>query len=89
MATGRFRFPKTEKEAIALLSEEVSINTKWGVNVFTAWQNTRMNKKVQLETQGGNGLESSDLEVLSVQLEHISAGSFNFWLGKLICEVAK
>ena len=32
-------------------------------------------KKVQLATQGGNGLESFDLEDLSVQLEHISAGS--------------
>ena len=59
MATGRFRSPKTEAEEIALLSETVPKNTiynsKWAVNVFTTWQNTRMNKKAQLETVGGNG----------------------------------
>ena len=63
MATGRFRSPKTDKEEIALLSETVpkntKYNTKWAVNVFTAWQ-TRMNKKAQLETGGGNGLESTN-----------------------------
>ena len=49
MATARFRTPKTEEEEISLLSETVpentKYNTKWAVNVFTAWQNTRMNKK--------------------------------------------
>ena len=54
MATARFRPPKTEEEEISLLSETIpkntKYNTKWGVNVFTAWQNTRMNKKAQLET---------------------------------------
>ena len=63
MATGRFRSPKTVKEEISLLSETVpkntKSNTKWEVNVFAAWQ-TRMNKKVQLETGGGNGLESTN-----------------------------
>ena len=53
MATGRFRYPKTEAEEIALLSETVPKNTKYNskcaVNVFTTWQNTRMNKKAQLE----------------------------------------
>ena len=56
MATGRFRSPKTEKEEIALLSETVpkntKYNTKWAVNVFTAWQ-TR-------NAGGGNGLESTN-----------------------------
>ena len=68
MATVRFRPPKTEKEEILLLSETVpkntKYNTKWAVNVFTAWQNTRMNKKAQLETSGGNGLESTNVEEL-------------------------
>ena len=58
MATGRFRSPKTEKEEIALLSETVpkntKYNTKWVVNAFTAWQNTRVNKKAQLETVKSN-----------------------------------
>ena len=49
MATARFHLPKTEEEEISLLSETVpkntKYNTKWAVNVFTAWQNTRMNKK--------------------------------------------
>ena len=53
MATGRFRSPKTEKEEIALLTETVpkntKYNTKWEVNAFTAWQNTRVNRKAQLE----------------------------------------
>ena len=93
MATVRFRPPKTEKEEILLLSETVPKNTKynkkWAVNVFTAWQNTRMNKKAQLETSGGNGLESTNVEDLSVPLEHMSADSLNFWLCKFICEVAK
>ena len=77
MATAHFRPPKTEEEEISLLSETVpkntKYNTKWAVNVFTAWQNTRMNKKAQLETSGGNGLESTNVEELSVPLEHMSA----------------
>ena len=93
MATARFRPPKTEEEEISLLSETVpkntTYNTKWAVNVFTAWQNTRMNKKAQLETAGGNGLESTNVDDLSVPLEHMSANSLNFWLCKFICEVAK
>ena len=48
-----------------------------------------MNKKAQLETSGGNGLESANVEDLSVPLEHMSADSLNFWLCKFICEVAK
>ena len=77
MATGHFRSPKTEKEEIALLSETVpyntKYNTKWAVNVFTAWQN-KNEQKTQLETGGGNGLESTDVaEDLSVPFEHMSA----------------
>ena len=76
MATARFRPPKTEEEEISLLSETVPKNTKynikWAVNVFTAWQNTRMNKKAQLETSGGNGLEWTNVKDLSVPLEHMS-----------------
>ena len=68
MATARFRPPKTKEEEISLLSETVpkiiKYNTKWAVNVFTALQNTRMNKKAQLETSGGNGLESTNVEEL-------------------------
>ena len=90
MAAARFRPPKTEEEEISLLSETVpkntKYNTKWAVNVFTAWQNTRMNKKAQLETSGGNVLESTNVEELSVPLEHMSAESLNFWLCKFICE---
>ena len=56
---------------------------------FTAWQNTRMNQKVQLETSGGNGLESTNVEDLSVPLKHMSADSLNFLLCKFICEVVK
>ena len=78
---------------MALLSETVpkntKYNTKWAMNVFTAWQNTRMNKTVQLETSGGNGLEATNLEELSVPLEHMSADSLNFWLCKFIREVDK
>ena len=48
-----------------------------------------MNKKAQLETPGGNGLESTNVEDLSVPPEHMSADSLNFWLCKFICEVAK
>ena len=61
MTTGRFRSPKTEKsekEEVALLSETVpkntKYNTKWALNAFTAWQNTRVNKKAQLETVKSN-----------------------------------
>ena len=93
MATKRFRSPKTENQEIALLSETVpqhtKYNTKWAVNAFTAWQNTSLNKKAQLEADGGQGLESTDMEDLSVSLEHMSAKSSNFWLCKFICEVAK
>jgi len=82
MATARFRPPKTEEEEISLLSETVpkntTYNTKWAVNVFTAWQNTRMKKKAQLETVGHNGLESTIVEDMSVPLEHMSANSLNF-----------
>ena len=64
VATARFRPPKTEEEEISLLSETVpkntKYNTKWAVNIFTAWQNTIMIKKAQLETSGGNGLESTN-----------------------------
>ena len=91
MATARFRPPKTEEEEISLQSETVPKNTKyktkWAMNVFTAWQNTRMNKKAQLETSGGNGLKSTNVEDLSVPLEHMSAD--NFWLCKFICEGVK
>ena len=77
MTTALLRPPKTEEEEISLLSETVpkksTYNTKWAVNVFTAWQNTRMNKKAQLETVGHNGLESTNVEDLSVPLEHMSA----------------
>ena len=93
MATGRFRPPKTEEEEICLLSETVpkntKYNTKWAVNVFIAWRSTRMNKKVQLETSGGNGLYSTNVEDLPVPLEYMSADSINFWLCKFICEGAK
>ena len=91
IATGRVRSPKTEKEEIALLPETGTKNTKyktkWAGNAFTAWQNKRVNKRVQLETDGEKGLESTDLEDLSVSLEHMSAKSF--WRYKFICEVAK
>ena len=93
MATGRFRSPKTEAEEIDLLSETVPKNTKynskWAVNVFTTWQNTRMNRKAQLETVGGNGLERTVVEDLSAPLEHMFAKSLFSWLCKFICEVAK
>ena len=79
MASARFRPPKTEEEEISLLSGTVpkntKYNTKWAVNIFTAWQNTRMKKKAQLETSGGNGLESTNVEDLSVPLEPMSADS--------------
>ena len=48
-----------------------------------------MNKKAQLETSGSNRLESTNVEDLSVALEHMSTDSLNFWLCKFICEVAK
>ena len=48
-----------------------------------------MKKKVQLETVGGNGLEKTNVEDLSAPLEHMAAKSLNFWLKKIICEVAK
>ena len=94
MATGRFRSPKTEPKEIALLSETVPKNTKynskWAVDVFTTWQNTRMNKKAQLETVGGNGLERTVVKDLSAPLEHMFAKTGLFsWLCKFICEVAK
>ena len=58
------------------------------MNVFTAWQNTRMNKKAQLETSGGNGLESTNVEDLSVPLEHMFQVQvfycFTLFLEKLI-----
>ena len=89
MATGRFRSPKTEAEEIALLSETVpknrKYNSKWAVNVFTTWQN----KKAQLETVGGNGLERTVVEDLSAPLEHMFAKSLFSWLRKFICEVTK
>ena len=92
-ATARFCPPKTEEEEISLLSETVpkntKYNTKWAVNIFTAWQNTRMNKKVQLETCGGNRFGSTNVGDLSVPLEHMSADSLNFLFCKFICEVAK
>ena len=44
-------------------------------------------QKTQLETSGGNGLESTNVEDLTVPLEHMSADSLNFWLCKFICEV--
>ena len=44
-------------------------------------------QKTQLETGGGNGLESTDVaEDLSVPFEQ---STLNFWLCKFICEVAK
>lgn len=45
------------------------------MNAFTAWQNTRVNKKAQLEIDGGEELESTDVEDLSVALEHMSTKS--------------
>ena len=49
MASARFRLPKTEEEEISLLSETVpkntKYNTKWAVNVVTAWQNICENKQ--------------------------------------------
>ena len=90
---GRFRSPKIEADIIALLSETVPKNTKynskWAVNVFTTWQNTRMNKKAQLETVGGNGLEKTVVKDLSAPLENMFAKSLFSWLCKFICEVAK
>ena len=52
-------------------------------------RNTKMNKKVQLETSGGKGLELTSVEDLLVPLEHMSANSLNFWLCKFICGVGK
>ena len=60
IATRRFRSPKTEKEETALLSETVTKNTKYNtkgaVNTYTARQNTKVNKRAQLETDGGKRL---------------------------------
>ena len=64
MATGRFRSPKTEKEEIALLSETVPKNTKYiykmGGERFYCLAD-KNEQKTQLETGGGNGLESTDV----------------------------
>ena len=46
-------------------------------------------QKPQLETIGDNGLESTNVQDLSVPLEHMSANSLDFWLCKFICEVEK
>lgn len=46
-------------------------------------------KNEQKSTAGGNWLESTNVEDLSVPLEHMSTNSFNFWLYKFICELEK
>lgn len=85
MATGQFRCPKTEKEEFTLLSETEPKNkkyiTKWAVNAFTSWQNTRVNKTAQLETDEAKVPELTDVEDPSVALEHMSnfANSFVKW----------
>ena len=67
-ATRRFCSPKTEKEEIVLLSETVAkntkYNTKWEVNAFTAWQNTRVNRKVQLETVKSNNIHDENISIV-------------------------
>ena len=47
---------------------------------------TRVNKKAQLETNGGKGLESTD--VIRTYQSHLSTKSLN-WLCKFISELAK
>ena len=67
MATGRFRSPKTEAEEIALQPETVrkntKYNTKWAVNDFTTWQNTRMNKSKAPVSQLVNADDTSVIEI--------------------------
>ena len=73
MATACFRPPKTEEEEISLR--------------FYCLAEYENEQKAQLETAGGNGHESTNVDDLSVPLEHMSANSLNFRLCKFICEL--
>ena len=89
----RFREPKSKNEERILLSKVVpkntTYNTKWCVKVFTEWQQTRTNKRAQLETCGWDGFDMTNVEDLIVPFEEMSAKTLNFWLSKFIGEVAK
>ena len=51
------------------------------MKVSGARQKTRMNTKAQMEIVGGNGLYTTDVEDLSVPLEHTSSKSFQLHAG--------
>ena len=89
----RHRDPKSEEQERYLLSEVVprntQYNTKWGVKVFRDWQETRQNKRAQLESIGFDNLDVTNVDDLTVPLEEMSAYMLNFWLCRFMCEVAK
>ena len=92
-ANSRFRVPKTVEEESALVSEARPSSTKykdkWAVEIFREWQRTTTLKFPDLEV--GSVFKDYDFHLVCAvedNLEDMDALSFNYWLAKLIQEVA-
>ena len=90
----RFREPKTLCQEEELVEKAIPSPTKyknkWAVTIVNEWQTAR---KVQVPALDSGGmLKDYDLHkvgVLSTRIEDVDALSLNYWLSKLVMEVAK
>lgn len=91
---GRFRKPKTAKEEQCCIESVVPATTKyatkWGLKIFKEWQKNRRNCDPLKEESSLWSLQDlRSIQVLTTNIEDMTASSLNFWLSKFIQEVAK
>ena len=90
----RFRIPKTSFQENVLVNDAVPGSTKyknkWAVSIFAEWQRLR---EVQVPVLECGGLfKDYDLHkvtTLSADIAGMDVLSLNYWLSKLVMEVAK
>ena len=90
----RFRVPKTSFQENVLVNDAVPASTKykneWAVTIFAEWQRLR---EVQVPVLDYGGLfKDYDLHkvtALSADIARMDALLLNYWLSKLVMEVAK
>ena len=94
MAEGRFRFPKTIEKEELCVEREVPNSTryknKWAVGIFEDWQRVRSVKFPIVEVGGvftENKLDK--VQPLTRPITEMDALTLNYWLSKLVQEVAK
>ena len=94
MAEGRFRFPKTIEEEELCVERAVPKSTryknKWSVGIFKDWQRVQSVKFPMAEVDGVfNEYQLDKVQPLSRPITEMNALTLNYWLFKIVQEVAK